>query len=169
MQCPVCSNEMVEEDFGGVHVDFCKNGCKSMWFDWMELSKLDESNEGFGAALEEALNNPRANDENRGTINCPICGIPMYTHRFKKALEVNVDECVNCGGFFLDSGELTVARDTRMSDEEYEEYLAGLSAEVPGYEEHMADIKKKQIRTAAVGKYARYLRVGYYASRLLGS
>jgi Zn-finger nucleic acid-binding protein len=160
---------MVEEDFGDVHVDFCRNGCKSMWFDWMELSKLDESNEGFGTALEEALNNPRANDESRGTINCPICGIPMYTHKFKKALEVNVDECVNCGGFFLDSGELTVARDTRMSDEEHEEYLAGLSSEVPGYEEQMADLKKKQVRTEAVNKYAKYLRVSHYGRKLFGN
>jgi Zn-finger nucleic acid-binding protein len=160
---------MVEQDFGGVHVDFCKNGCKSMWFDWMELSNLDESNEGFGTALEEALKNPRANDTNRGTINCPICGIPMYTHRFKKALEVNVEECVNCGGFFLDSGELTVARDTHMGDEEYQEYLDGLMEEVPGYEEQMTDLRKRQIRTEAIGKYTKYIQTSHYAGKLLGS
>jgi Zn-finger nucleic acid-binding protein len=90
----------------------------------------------------------------------------MYTHRFKKALEVNVDECVNCGGFFLDSGELTAARDTHMSEEEYQEYLAGLLEEVPGYEEQMADIRKKQLRNDATNNYTKYLRVGYYRGKL---
>jgi len=80
MRCPVCQEEMVEQDFGGVKVDICKDGCKGIWFDWSELSKLDEENEGFGNALKEALDYPRANDEDRGQINCPKCGIPLHAH-----------------------------------------------------------------------------------------
>ena len=34
MNCPICKKEMVEEDFGGVVIDVCKNGCKGIWFDW---------------------------------------------------------------------------------------------------------------------------------------
>ena len=77
MKCPVCNTEMVEEDFGGVKVDVCKDGCKGLWFDWVELIKLDEKNEGFGNALNEALN-CSVRYEHRGKINCPsfFCQAP---------------------------------------------------------------------------------------------
>ena len=51
MKCPVCSKEMVTENFG-VSVDVCENGCKGIWFDQRKLVMLDEKNEGLGAALE---------------------------------------------------------------------------------------------------------------------
>jgi len=165
MQCPVCKNEMIEEDFEGVQVDVCRTGCRGLWFDWMELRRLDENNEGMSAALEEALNSPRISDEGRGKIDCPKCGIPMYSHRFKKSKEVNVDECVNCGGFFLDSGELRVVRETHMSDEEHQEYLERLAKDVPGYEEEMADAERKKLRKDAIGKFAGLMRFGFFESR----
>ena len=48
MNCPVCEKPMVAEDFGGVQVDACRDGCKGIWFDWLELVRLDENHEGFG-------------------------------------------------------------------------------------------------------------------------
>src|SRR5437868_4029401 len=106
MNCPVCKTTMPERDFGGVKVNVC-DGCKGIWFDWFELAKLDEKNEGVGQALQDALHSSRVNDENRGPIPCPKCNLPMHRHQFKYDKEINVDECYNCGGFFLDSGELT--------------------------------------------------------------
>ena len=70
MKCPVCSREMVEQDFG-IKVDVCKNGCKEIWFDQGELVNLDEKNEGLGEALKEALNYPRANEGGRGSFCAP--------------------------------------------------------------------------------------------------
>lgn len=162
MKCPICSKEMVEEDFGGVLVDVCEIGCRGMWFDWMELTKLDEQNEGLGAALEEALNNPRSNDESRGKIKCPKCGIPMYRHVHLRTKQVNVDECGNCGGFFLDSGELKATRDTYMSEEEEKEYLGALLADMPDYHAAMENVEKMQTRNKALRKYTRFLRLSYY-------
>ena len=115
MNCPVCQKQMVTEDFGGVSVDVCRDGCKGIWFDWFELSKLDEKNEGMGAALQEALDYPRTNDANRGPINCPKCSVPLHRHLCTVDKEVSVDECYDCGGFFLDSGEL---KDIRARSEE---------------------------------------------------
>ncbi len=166
INCPVCQKLMVEEDFGGVRVDVCKHGCKGIWFDWFELTKLDESNEGFGNALEEALNSPRVNDENRGRINCPKCGKPMQTHQYHSPKGVNVDECYVCGGFFLDSGELKVARDTHMSEQEENEYLESLLADVPGYQQEKKNIEKEKLRNEAARRYTRFLRIGYYLPRL---
>jgi len=129
MICPACGMSMVEEDFGGILVDVCKNGCKGIWFDWGELKDLDENHEGVGKALEEALKSPRMNDADRGPLKCPKCGINMREHKYKHAKEVNVDECYACGGFFLDSGELKQVRDNYMNEKERETYVKKLVGE----------------------------------------
>ena len=165
MKCPVCDNEMVEKDLGGVLVDVCETGCKGMWFDWMELSKLDEKNEGFGLALKEALIYPRTNDSARGKIKCPKCGIPMHVHKYQSSKEVNVDECYACGGFFLDSGELNTIRDNFMSEEEREEYTNKLVDEVPGHKEAVDDLERRQARNAAIERFTRFLRLSYYIGK----
>jgi Zn-finger nucleic acid-binding protein len=151
MICPACHRLMVQEDFGDVHVDVCKNGCKSLWFDWLELEKLDEYSEGFGEFLEEVLAASRVHDRGRGKLNCPKCGTPMYLHKYKRAKEVNVDECVSCGGFFLDSGELAAIRDNFMNEAEHQAYTKKLLADVPGYGVALETLEKKKARDAAVG------------------
>jgi len=135
---------MVEEDFGGVLVDVCKNGCKGIWFDWRELKNLDENHEGVGQALEEALESPRLNNADRGPLNCPKCGLKMREHKYKNAKEVNVDECYACGGFFLDSGELNQTRDSYMNEDEREVYVQRLISETPLRQ----DIQKTILRAA---------------------
>lgn len=164
MECPVCKKEMVEDNLAGVKVDVCKNGCKGMWFDWLELSKLDEENEGFGDALEKALNHPRANDENRERIKCPKCGTLMHMHKYQSSTKVNVDECYACGGFFLDSGELKAARDTHMSEQEEKEYTQDLLDDIPVYQEAKKDQEKDKTRSDAIRNYTRFLRLSYYMS-----
>lgn len=135
---------MVEQDFGGVFVDVCKDGCKGIWFDWGELKALDESHEGIGKALEEALNSPRKKDADRAPLKCPKCGIQMRKHKYKHAKQVNVDECYACGGFFLDSGELKQIRDNYMNEDERETYVQRLIAETPAG----GDNQKTTLRSA---------------------
>jgi len=147
---------MVEEDFGRVRVDVCKSGCKSMWFDWAELGKLDEHSEGFGDLLEEALAAPpRSDDTRRGKLNCPKCGIPMYVHRYKRAPEVYVDECASCGGFFLDAGELLLIREYFLNEAEHRSYVKQLVSDVSGYGERLQSLEKQKARTAAIDGFAR--------------
>jgi Zn-finger nucleic acid-binding protein len=165
MNCPVCQKLMVEQDFGGVKVDICANGCKGIWFDWFELTKLDETNEGVGRALGEALRHPRVGDEARGEINCPKCGKRMQMHQYQKSNQVNVDECYICGGFFLDSGELKTLRDTHMTEQEEQEYLDDLLADIPGYQQRKQDLERQDVRRDAARRYARFMRL---ASRLTG-
>jgi Zn-finger nucleic acid-binding protein len=155
---------MVAEDFGGVNVDVCKNGCKGVWFDWMELSKLDEKNEGLGEALKEALTYERINDENRGQIKCPKCNILMHIHAYESAKEINVDECYQCGGFFLDSGELKAIRDAFMSEKEREAYASKLLNTIPGLKEAKDDLEKQRQRIAAINSLTKFIRVSYYTT-----
>lgn len=131
MICPACGKTMFEKDFGGAKVDVCDGGCKSLWFDWMELARLDEKHEGFGQALEDALNDHRRNDENRGQLKCPKCATKMKQHLYQKSKAVTVDECYNCGGFFLDSGELRTIRDTYMNEDQLEKYVDDLIRQTP--------------------------------------
>lgn len=155
MDCPVCGKSMVEKDFGGVQIDVCSKGCKGIWFDWQELIRLDENDEGVGEALEGALKSPRVNEADREPPNCPKCGLVMHTHKYSSAKEVNVDECYGCGGFFLDSGELREIRESYMSEEERDAYVQKLLDEIPEYkamEEEMKAEKAKQ-RAAAGRKF----------------
>jgi len=36
--CPVCSHKMDEIAIGDIIVNYCRSGCKGIWFDWQELS-----------------------------------------------------------------------------------------------------------------------------------
>lgn len=158
MNCPSCGMLMVEEDFGDIRVDVCKNGCKGIWFDWQELIQLDENHEGLGQALEEALKSPRVSDAGREPPKCPKCGLVMHAHKYSSAKEVNVDECYGCGGFFLDSGELKGIRDSYMSEEERDAYVQKLLGEMPEYKAMEEKAEKARLRTEAGGKLGNIFR-----------
>jgi Zn-finger nucleic acid-binding protein len=164
MKCPVCGKEMVTENFG-VNVNVCENGCKGIWFDQGELRMLDQKNEGAGAALEVALRCPRNNDGKRGPIICPKCSIPLHTHKYKRDQEVNVDECYSCGGFFLDSGELTEIRNNYMSDTEVNAYVDKLVNSVPGYTEEINKLDAEKNRLETIHKLTQFLTVNYWQKK----
>lgn len=118
MKCPVCEKEMVEQDFGAAMVDVCLEGCQGIWFDWGELARLDENHEGLGEALQRALLQPPRSIERKRQLICPRCSTPMHEHRHRLSKQVFVDECYNCGGFYLDAGELVTLRSSCLSDAE---------------------------------------------------
>jgi uncharacterized protein len=166
MNCPACGKQMAEQDFGGVRVDVCRDGCKGIWFDWMELKRLDENREGMGDALKEALENPRANDANRPSITCPRCNTKMHTHSYKDSKAVNVDECYACGGFFLDSGELKAIRDTFMTEQQEEQYAQQLLASNPGFQKEEQNLEKEKARGEAMLRMTRLIRPSFYARQI---
>ena len=110
MRCPLCHSTMTPQDFGEVEVDFCEEGCGGIWFDWAELRRVDEPEEGFGSALDAALTRSPA-PRRSGPLTCTRCSIQMREHRYKRIQGVMLDECYECRGFFLDPGELQVIRD----------------------------------------------------------
>jgi len=168
MKCPVCGKQMVEKDFGPARVDVCENGCKGMWFDWTELRQLDEKNEGMGLALQEALRSNRANDTDRGPLNCPKCGLPMHSHKYSNAKEVNVDECYACGGFFLDSGELKEIRENFMSEQERDAYVQKLCEQVPGFKDLEKQAEKNRTRNESCSVLGGTLRQWVFGPVLYG-
>ena len=165
MKCPACQEPMTAEDFGGVEVDVCKSGCKGIWFDWHELTRLDENQEGFGDALQAAVDSPRTNDEDRGRLDCPRCSSPMHAHRYKRSEEVNVDECYSCGGMFLDSGELQAVRDEYMTDAEQDAYVRDLIDDIPSMHALREDTERMEMRASALRHMTRYLRLSYWVTK----
>ena len=167
MNCPACNKEMQEQDLGGVVVDVCAQGCHGIWFDWLELVKIDEPGEGSGDALAQAMMHPHLNDANRGPINCPKCNMPMRVHTYKRAQTVHVDECYQCGGFFLDSGELRLVRESYMTDREYAEFVDQLVGDIEGMPEYEADLERRFVRGKAMLRLTRFVRPSYLVPRLL--
>lgn len=143
MDCPLCSNAMVEIDISGTVVDFCRNGCGGLWFDASEVVRSGAKDGPSDAVLRDVLTRPRAADKVRDRLKCPKCGIPMQVHKFRTAPEVDVDECYGCGGLFLDAGELAAIRSGSLSEDEAKEYHEKLIREMPAYREAQRELAEK--------------------------
>jgi uncharacterized protein len=110
MNCPACALTLAPLKLEGLAVDVCRNGCGGIWFDNFELRQVDEPHEKLGEALADLTGDPGA-VVLREKRPCPKCaGITMLQHQFSREKPVTVDECPNCGGVWLDGGELAEIR-----------------------------------------------------------
>lgn len=133
MRCPVCQNELQPTPVGEVTVDICVGGCGGMWFDNFELQKFDEPHEFAHALLVKVTTRTNLDVDHRQKRPCPHCdAIIMMRHFFSARRRVEVDECPNCGGYWLDAGELALIREEYQTEVErklaVEKYLAEASA-----------------------------------------
>ena len=107
MRCPACSRELSERSVGGITVDTCQGGCGGIWFDWLEIKKFDEQHEEAGTELLDLERDPAVALDRSRRLRCPKCDDTiMMRHFFSVKREVEVDECPDCAGFWLDYGEL---------------------------------------------------------------
>ena len=132
----------------------CKGGCGGIWFDWLELQKVDKPHESAGESLldiEKAAEITVDCDQQR---MCPKCtNTVMMQHFYGVKKEVIVDECAKCGGFWLDYGELGQIRRQYVSDEERvsaeEEYFSHIDKKIALMQkesEEKAEKAKKIVR-----------------------
>jgi Zn-finger nucleic acid-binding protein len=110
MNCPACDNKLTPLAAGKVTVDACEGGCGGVWFDNFELKKLTDSDQIDAAALLRFDRNELIVVDHEKRRRCPKCDIIMMRHFFSDRREVEVDACPNCGGVWLDPGELTQIR-----------------------------------------------------------
>lgn len=112
MRCPVCSHEMDKVHVGDIEIDFCRSGCKGVWFDNFELKKLDQQHEGDPEALKEILAAKRVDDSRSSKLSCPVCNnIKLKRREYRIGSGINVDQCYGCNGMWLDAGELAAIRE----------------------------------------------------------
>jgi len=120
VDCPVCDRTLGRQTVGGLRVDVCEGGCGGIWFDQFELKKVDESSESAGEALLDIERDPAASVDLNARRTCPKCtdGVVMMRHYTSIKRRVTIDECPECGGVWLDAGELQGIRSEFPSDEE---------------------------------------------------
>ncbi len=121
MRCPACGNALSTMTVGGITVDVCKGGCAGIWFDRYELMKVDESHESAGEELThiEGDSDILSAIEHTKRLSCPKTpDVVMMRHFFSVKRQVAVDECPDCGGYWLDVGELATIRTEFATAEE---------------------------------------------------
>jgi Zn-finger nucleic acid-binding protein len=119
MDCPACGHALSPRAAGALTVDVCEGGCGGVWFDHYELKKVDEASESDGAALLDVRRDPNVVVDPEKRYGCPNCtdGVVMMRHFWSVRREVTIDECPECGGVFLDAGELREIRDQFPTEE----------------------------------------------------
>jgi len=111
MKCPACDHQLTETQVGAVTVDACQGGCGGIWFDAFELKRVDEQHEAAGDHLIRIQRDPKVIVDQSPKRACPRCdGIKLKRHLFGPKSKVEVDHCPNCGGYWLDAGELEKIR-----------------------------------------------------------
>jgi Zn-finger nucleic acid-binding protein len=107
MKCPACFNELTQTQVGTVQVDVCQGGCGGIWFDAFELQRVDEEDEAAGEPLLHVKRDEGIVVDTTRKRNCPRCtDMRLHRHFFSAKRRVEVDQCPNCGGYWLDAGEL---------------------------------------------------------------
>ncbi len=117
LPCPACGAAMAPEGFGSAFVEVCA-GCRGLWFDAGELGRLDSSKKGIGPRLEAALREPLEIPEHATSRSCPRCAVELDPETYELQPEADVDVCPECGGVFLDPGELAQIRRRPLTAEE---------------------------------------------------
>jgi Zn-finger nucleic acid-binding protein len=121
MKCPACGNVLQKMTVEDVSVDVCRGGCGGIWFDAHELRKFDEPHEAGGEALLDIERNENIHVAFGKKRHCPKDSKVVLTRRFFNAEKhVEIDECPNCGGVWLDYGELEEIRKLPSSPGEQE-------------------------------------------------
>jgi uncharacterized protein len=165
MKCPACGNNLEEVAIEGTRFDICKNGCGGIWFDRFELKKVDEPQEGAGKKLIELCDGANVKVDHQTRRHCPKCeNIVMMRHFFSVKKDVEVDECPNCAGFWLDYGELGKIRTQFNSEEERDKAAEEYFSEIFGVE--LAKMKlasdEKERKAKKIANMFKFICPSYY-------
>ena len=118
MKCPACFNELTKRQVGNLEVDVCQGGCGGIWFDAFELQRVDEEEERAGEHLLEIQRDKNVVIDATRKRDCPRCeGVKLMRHFFSAKRRIEVDQCPNCNGYWLDAGELAAVRAEKAQEQ----------------------------------------------------
>ena len=84
-------------------IDVCYGGCGGIWFDAHELERVKARAEATGYTIGEI---PVGKVNPTGMRLCPRCDRQLLRRKgFSEVKEVEIDECPQCSGIWLDAGE----------------------------------------------------------------
>jgi uncharacterized protein len=143
--CPACKNTLQEVTINRVVVDFCANGCSGIWFDVNELRKFDDHDEFVPHQVLRATTAEKTVIDRDAHRECPQCAPKHLVRRAYDSRDfVEIDECLECGGIFLDGGELAYIRDENERSLERERIFQGFLAQV-GESKHLGPNRLRAI------------------------
>ena len=117
LTCPKCKIETLSSyDSENVNFEFCDQ-CGGVWFDRNELAEYIELSQDI-----PELADMRKDAKNTG-LSCPKCDGILEELPFSSKSEFLVDRCPNCGGIFLDAGELRAAENASARIEAIEDRM----------------------------------------------
>lgn len=118
MKCPACSSELSQIKVGDLVVDVCNESCGGIWFDNRELQRVDEATELDLQPYLDIRHDLSVEIDFQARRNCPRCtSVILMRHGYAGHREVQVDSCANCGGIWLDYGELAQIRANSKADD----------------------------------------------------
>lgn len=96
---------------GGIDTDVCED-CGGLWLDRLELARFEDPASAFGDALAAHLSQfPPALIDHSVRLRCPHHpDVVMRRRKYSAAVPVDIDECPQCGGIWLDADELAQIR-----------------------------------------------------------
>jgi len=119
MKCPACSSELTQIKVGDLVVDVCNESCGGIWFDNRELQRVDEATELDLQPYLDIRHDLSVEVDFTARRHCPRCtDVILMRHGYAGHREVQVDSCANCGGIWLDYGELTQIRANSRTDQQ---------------------------------------------------
>lgn len=115
-RCPRCGSPLLEFTHQGIRIDEC-GGCEGVWLDSGELRLLahhserllwsPELGEKWKLAqtwAEETSTEEKARSRERHADRCPRCDVTLHPENLHGT---QIDRCTQCGGTWLDKGELS--------------------------------------------------------------
>lgn len=111
LRCPRSSFPLSRLRIGGVDTDVCED-CGGLWLDRAEITRFASPKSVLGDALVAHLRQfPPTLLDHSIRLTCPRHpAVVMLRRRFSAAAQVEIDECPECGGIWLDTDELAQIR-----------------------------------------------------------
>lgn len=146
--CPACTKELTanRDDVTGLEIDSCFY-CHGLWFDYNELRKFFSAPKLFNKfRLPEHSFRVKVADAPEQRMCCRCKEQPLKEAQLD---EVTVDECPQCKGIWLDSGEVS-----RLIDL----YDAG---KLKGKSETARQIRKGQFDQGTLGQVSKTVALAF--------
>ena len=112
LRCPRSpSIALLKLRIGGINTDVCEN-CGGLWLDRLELDSFEDPASAFGDALVAHLGQfPPALIDHTVRLRYPHHpDVVMLRRKYSASVPIDIDQCPQCGGIWLDSDELARIR-----------------------------------------------------------
>lgn len=165
MKCPVCDEALVKQVVGPVELDVCMQGCRGIWFDAHEMKKFDEPHEPAEPITLNFKTSQPSSPNPIKRLNCPKCKNIVMIRRFSSVKrKVEVDECGNCAGIWLDAGELGQIRDEFKTEKDRVQAAEDCFTEMFGarLDQQRSQTQEQLHKAQRIANALRFISPSYY-------